>query len=117
MTLIGKRTKTTSNEVKDVVATEYEATEFYIAQETEEQILARQKINEERREAVKQVTTIIPALLISEKAFVHTRKGYMKYSWGDDELRPISKEGSNHWGHQAITLVDGLDTCVTYYYF
>lgn len=43
------------------------------------------------------------------KAFQHAWRGYKKYAWGKDELKPISKE-SNEWFNLGLTLVDSLDT-------
>ena len=42
-------------------------------------------------------------------AFQHAWKGYKKFAWGKDELRPISKV-SNEWFNLGLTLVDSLDT-------
>lgn len=43
------------------------------------------------------------------EAFLHAWKAYKMYSWGKDELQPISK-GSNEWFNLGLTLVDALDT-------
>lgn len=42
-------------------------------------------------------------------AFRHAWKGYRKYAWGKDELKPVSR-GSNDWFNLGLTLVDSLDT-------
>lgn len=42
-------------------------------------------------------------------AFKHAWKGYKDYSWGYDELRPLSKT-KNTWFDLGLTLVDSLDT-------
>nr|CAD7437405.1 unnamed protein product [Timema bartmani] len=42
-------------------------------------------------------------------AFKHAWKGYKKYAWGHDHLKPIS--GSyNNWFSLGLTIVDALDT-------
>ena len=43
------------------------------------------------------------------EAFQHAWKAYKKYAWGEDELKPISKE-SSEWFDLGLTLVDALDT-------
>lgn len=35
---------------------------------------------------------------------------YRQFSWGRDELKPISKRGTDNWGGMGVTLVDTLDT-------
>ena len=40
----------------------------------------------------------------------HAWKGYKTYAWGKDEVKPISKQGSDPWGGMGVTLVDSLDT-------
>ncbi|XP_049751783.1 endoplasmic reticulum mannosyl-oligosaccharide 1,2-alpha-mannosidase isoform X1 [Elephas maximus indicus] len=42
-------------------------------------------------------------------AFRHAWKGYRKYAWGHDELRPLSKS-FGEWFGLGLTLVDALDT-------
>ncbi|XP_045145277.1 LOW QUALITY PROTEIN: endoplasmic reticulum mannosyl-oligosaccharide 1,2-alpha-mannosidase [Echinops telfairi] len=42
-------------------------------------------------------------------AFRHAWKGYCKYAWGHDELRPLSRSFSE-WFGLGLTLVDALDT-------
>nr|XP_043881603.1 endoplasmic reticulum mannosyl-oligosaccharide 1,2-alpha-mannosidase-like isoform X3 [Solea senegalensis] len=43
------------------------------------------------------------------KAFRHAWSGYKQFSWGHDELRPISKTYSE-WFGLGLTLIDALDT-------
>jgi hypothetical protein len=40
----------------------------------------------------------------------HAWKGYKTYAWGRDELKPLSKSGTDPWGGMGVTLVDSLDT-------
>ncbi|XP_006863848.1 PREDICTED: endoplasmic reticulum mannosyl-oligosaccharide 1,2-alpha-mannosidase-like [Chrysochloris asiatica] len=42
-------------------------------------------------------------------AFLHAWKGYRKYAWGHDELRPVSRSFVE-WFGLGLTLVDALDT-------
>ncbi|XP_006900720.1 PREDICTED: endoplasmic reticulum mannosyl-oligosaccharide 1,2-alpha-mannosidase [Elephantulus edwardii] len=42
-------------------------------------------------------------------AFRHAWKGYCKYAWGRDELKPLSRSFSE-WFGLGLTLVDALDT-------
>ncbi|XP_038150034.1 mannosidase, alpha, class 1B, member 1b [Cyprinodon tularosa] len=42
-------------------------------------------------------------------AFRHAWKGYKDYSWGHDELRPVSRSYSE-WFGLGLTLIDALDT-------
>lgn len=42
-------------------------------------------------------------------AFRHSWKGYKKYAWGHDNLKPIS-ETSHDWFGLGLTLIDSLDT-------
>jgi mannosyl-oligosaccharide alpha-1,2-mannosidase len=44
-------------------------------------------------------------------AFKHAWEAYKKYSWGHDELHPISKT-SSEWFGVGLTLVDSVDTMV-----
>lgn len=41
---------------------------------------------------------------------VHAWQGYKKYAWGRDEVKPLSRGGSDNWGGMGVTLVDSLDT-------
>lgn len=42
-------------------------------------------------------------------AFSHAWKGYKKYAWGRDELKPISHQPQT-WFQLGLTIVDSLDT-------
>jgi hypothetical protein len=42
-------------------------------------------------------------------AFLHAWKGYRKYAWGQDHLKPISGGGQD-WFGLGLTLIDSLDT-------
>ncbi|XP_069915555.1 endoplasmic reticulum mannosyl-oligosaccharide 1,2-alpha-mannosidase isoform X2 [Oryctolagus cuniculus] len=42
-------------------------------------------------------------------AFLHAWKGYRRFAWGHDELKPVSKSFSE-WFGLGLTLVDALDT-------
>lgn len=43
------------------------------------------------------------------EAFQHAWKGYKKFAWGHDHLRPITG-GYQEWFSLGLTLIDGLDT-------
>lgn len=43
------------------------------------------------------------------EAMVHSWRGYRKYAWGYDTLKPLSKSGSN-WFGVGLTIIDSLDT-------
>ncbi|XP_013362162.1 PREDICTED: endoplasmic reticulum mannosyl-oligosaccharide 1,2-alpha-mannosidase isoform X3 [Chinchilla lanigera] len=43
------------------------------------------------------------------EAFLHAWKGYCKFSWGHDELKPLSRSFSE-WFGLGLTLIDALDT-------
>ncbi|XP_041530919.1 endoplasmic reticulum mannosyl-oligosaccharide 1,2-alpha-mannosidase isoform X1 [Microtus oregoni] len=43
------------------------------------------------------------------EAFLHAWKGYRKFAWGHDELKPVSKTFSE-WFGLGLTLIDALDT-------
>lgn len=43
------------------------------------------------------------------KAFSHAWKGYKKFAWGHDNLKPIS-EGYNDWFGLGLSIVDAIDT-------
>src|ERR1700753_2705233 len=54
--------------------------------------------------------------LVAERVraeFLHAWRGYHKYAWGHDELRPLSKT-SHDWYEQPLymTQVDALDTLI-----
>jgi Glycosyl hydrolase family 47 len=42
-------------------------------------------------------------------AMKHAWDGYVKYAWGQDDLKPLSHKGTN-WLAQGATIVDSLDT-------
>jgi mannosyl-oligosaccharide alpha-1,2-mannosidase len=56
-----------------------------------------EKVAMERRQAIKE-------------AFGHAWKGYKRYAWGHDELRPVSNKWNDDWGGFAVTILDSLDT-------
>jgi hypothetical protein len=80
----------------------------------------------ERREAIRQVSItftsslkccILAMLSISHglassllKAFVHTWRGYEKYAWGHDELKPVTNKWNDDWGGFGVTILDSIDT-------
>lgn len=43
-------------------------------------------------------------------AFLHAWKGYRKHAWGNDELKPISKEGKDTFGNIGMIVLDSLTT-------
>lgn len=43
------------------------------------------------------------------EAFRHAWKGYKEFSWGKDELKPVSKSG-DEWFGLGLTIIDSLDT-------
>lgn len=43
------------------------------------------------------------------EAFRHAWKAYREYAWGEDEVKPISKQPSS-WFNLGLTIVDSLDT-------
>ena len=43
------------------------------------------------------------------EAFKHAWKGYKAHSWGQDELKPLSKTSSS-WFNLGLTIIDSLDT-------
>ena len=44
-------------------------------------------------------------------AFLHAWRGYKKYAWGHDTLKPVSKSYSE-WMESGLTIVDSLDTMI-----
>jgi len=42
-------------------------------------------------------------------AFKHAWKGYCKYAWGHDHVKPITKKYQD-WFNLGLTIVDSLDT-------
>ena len=45
-----------------------------------------------------------------KKGMQHAWRGYKKYAWGKDELKPQTRRGHDNWGGMGVTLVDSLDT-------
>lgn len=45
-----------------------------------------------------------------KESFLHSWKGYKKYAWLADEVRPLTGRPNNPFGGWAATLVDALDT-------
>lgn len=43
------------------------------------------------------------------EAFKHAWKGYKKFAWGHDHLKPLS-ESYHDWFGLGLTIVDALDT-------
>lgn len=64
---------------------------------TEEMKAQSYKSGMERREIIK-----------ASMKFVWEK--YVKYAWGRDELKPLSRTGTDNWGGMGVTLVDSLDT-------
>ncbi len=46
--------------------------------------------------------------------FLHAWRGYVKYAWGHDELRPLSRKPRDWYDEQSlcVTPVDALDTLI-----
>lgn len=42
--------------------------------------------------------------------FEHAYESYMKHAFPQDELKPLSCSGSDHFGGYSVTLIDALDT-------
>eukprot|EP00770_Monocercomonoides_exilis_P000039 MONOS_43.1-p1 / transcript=MONOS_43.1 / gene=MONOS_43 / organism=Monocercomonoides_exilis_PA203 / gene_product=mannosyl-oligosaccharide 1,2-alpha-mannosidase / transcript_product=mannosyl-oligosaccharide 1,2-alpha-mannosidase / location=Mono_scaffold00001:178701-181110(-) / protein_length=667 / sequence_SO=supercontig / SO=protein_coding / is_pseudo=false len=59
--------------------------------------LADKDLNEKRRNAIKE-------------EFKYAWNAYQKYSWGGDDLRPISKKSFDWLSRQATTIVDSIST-------
>lgn len=45
------------------------------------------------------------------EAFKHAWKGYKKYAWGHDHLKPVTKS-YNDWFGLGLTIVDSLSTAI-----
>ncbi|EYC28417.1 hypothetical protein Y032_0007g3217 [Ancylostoma ceylanicum] len=45
------------------------------------------------------------------EAFKHAWKGYHKFAWGHDQLKPVSG-GYSDWFNTGLTIVDALDTAI-----
>lgn len=43
-------------------------------------------------------------------AFLHAWKGYCRYAWGMDELKPVSMTGSNRFGGSSLSILDSLSS-------
>lgn len=43
-------------------------------------------------------------------AMKHAWEGYRTYAWGQDEIKPLSKQGHDNMGGMGVTLVDSLST-------
>ena len=59
--------------------------------------LEARRLRESRLQAVKE-------------SFIHTWRGYAKYAWPNDELKPLSGGSRDKFGNWSATLVDSLDT-------
>ncbi|UXI15829.1 hypothetical protein NH340_JMT01772 [Sarcoptes scabiei] len=46
-----------------------------------------------------------------QDAILHSWRGYVKYAWGNDFLKPITKK-SNNWFKIGLTILDSLDTLI-----
>jgi hypothetical protein len=47
---------------------------------------------------------------VVRQAMRHAWEGYVKYAWGFDELKPVSRRGVNNFGGFGLTIVDSLST-------
>ncbi|XP_071399969.1 mannosidase, alpha, class 1B, member 1b [Centroberyx affinis] len=65
--------------------------------------------NKEEQNTKSPVVSEVSRLEAVQKAFRHAWKGYKDFSWGHDELRPISKS-YGEWFGLGLTLIDALDT-------
>lgn len=43
-------------------------------------------------------------------AFLHAWRGYKRYAWGQDELKPLSKKGTDTFGNVGMMILDSLTT-------
>lgn len=43
-------------------------------------------------------------------AFLHAWRGYRRYAWGADDLKPLSKTGRDSFGNIGMTVLDSLTT-------
>merc|ERR1712136_94147 len=48
------------------------------------------------------------------EAFLHAWKGYTRYAWGRDELRPLSRTGTNPYGGLGLSILDSLTTLLLF---
>ncbi|CAG8559078.1 6786_t:CDS:1, partial [Acaulospora colombiana] len=67
--------------------------DFLSIKETNEERITR----EQRQESIR-------------NGFLHAWRGYTKYAWGYDELRPVSNGSNNNFNGWGATIVDSLDT-------
>jgi len=44
------------------------------------------------------------------EAFLHAWRGYRRHAWGDDDLKPLSKQGRDSFGNIGMTVLDSLTT-------
>ncbi|XP_008333817.1 endoplasmic reticulum mannosyl-oligosaccharide 1,2-alpha-mannosidase isoform X2 [Cynoglossus semilaevis] len=68
---------------------------------------AKDAKKEDSAKLSKEIETSWPKAV--QEAFKHAWKGYKEFSWGHDELRPVSKS-YNEWFGLGLTLIDSLDT-------
>lgn len=64
---------------------------------TDDMKVESDRLGRERREIVK-----------TSMRFVWGK--YVAFAWGRDELKPLSRTGTDNWGGMGVTLVDSLDT-------
>eukprot|EP00903_Cladosiphon_okamuranus_P011485 g10817.t1 len=70
--------------------------------------LLHREISEEMKEESDRLGRERAAVL--QAAMGRLWKGYSDHAWGDDEVKPLGKRGTNNWGGMGVTLVDSLDT-------
>lgn len=51
-----------------------------------------------------------PAAEEVRQAFLHAWRGYKRYAWGTDELKPLSRTGRDSFGNIGMTILDSLTT-------
>ncbi|XP_014282102.1 endoplasmic reticulum mannosyl-oligosaccharide 1,2-alpha-mannosidase [Halyomorpha halys] len=92
--------KVEKQEIKEnVVDIPEQAAQAQVDQPVFFQQMSNNNINEELTDRQKAVVS----------AFKHAWKGYKKWAWGHDNLRPISKKPSN-WFKLGLSIVDSIDT-------
>lgn len=47
-----------------------------------------------------------------KEAYQYAWDAYVEFAWGFDELKPLTKVGTNDWYGWGVTVVDGLDTAI-----
>ncbi|KAI1414266.1 glycoside hydrolase family 47 protein [Hypoxylon sp. FL1857] len=62
------------------------------------------------QESAVEKETRLRRLAAVEDSFKHSWKGYKKYAWGHDEVKPVSGLYKDPFGGWAATLVDSLDS-------